>query len=34
MGISLEDLAPAVPVVSIKVPESFNYGPTILRSIL
>ncbi|TVY68040.1 hypothetical protein Focb16_v002161 [Fusarium oxysporum f. sp. cubense] len=31
MGISLEDLAPAVPVVSIKVPESFNYGPTVLQ---
>ncbi|WKT50618.1 hypothetical protein QSH57_015588 [Fusarium oxysporum f. sp. vasinfectum] len=34
MGISLEDLAPDVPVVSIKVSESFNYGPTVLQPTL
>ncbi|EXM18885.1 hypothetical protein FOTG_13065 [Fusarium oxysporum f. sp. vasinfectum 25433] len=34
MGISLEDLAPDVPIVSIKVSESFNYGPTVLQPTL
>ncbi|KAK2125311.1 hypothetical protein NOF04DRAFT_1372977 [Fusarium oxysporum II5] len=34
MDISLEDLAPDVPVVSIKVSESFNYGPTVLQPTL
>ncbi|KAM0242963.1 hypothetical protein ACHAP5_007074 [Fusarium lateritium] len=34
MGISVEDLAPAVPVVSINVPENFNYGPTVLQPTL
>ncbi|KLO99298.1 uncharacterized protein LW94_2623 [Fusarium fujikuroi] len=34
MGISLEDLAPAIPVVSIKVPEGFSYGPTALQPTL
>ncbi|KAF5603914.1 uncharacterized protein FSUBG_7012 [Fusarium subglutinans] len=34
MSISLEDLAPAVPVVSIRVPESFSYGPTVLQPTL
>ncbi|KAF5572711.1 hypothetical protein FPANT_12884 [Fusarium pseudoanthophilum] len=34
MGISLEDLAPAVPVVSIRVPEDFSYGPTVLQPTL
>ncbi|RBQ74141.1 hypothetical protein FVER14953_08317 [Fusarium verticillioides] len=34
MGISLEDLAPAVPVVSIRVPEGFIYGPTVLQPTL
>ncbi|KAF5643364.1 uncharacterized protein FTJAE_3164 [Fusarium tjaetaba] len=34
MGISLEDPAPAVPVVSIRVPEGFSYGPTVLQPTL
>ncbi|KAF5712427.1 hypothetical protein FMUND_8522 [Fusarium mundagurra] len=34
MGISLEDLAPDVPVVSIKVPEGFSYRPTVLQPTL
>lgn len=34
MGISLEDLALAVPIVSIKVPEGFTYGPTALQPTL
>ncbi|KAF5648078.1 hypothetical protein F52700_1293 [Fusarium sp. NRRL 52700] len=34
MGISLEDLAPAAPVVSVRVPEGFSYGPTSLQPTL
>ncbi|KAI1064515.1 hypothetical protein LB506_008041 [Fusarium annulatum] len=34
MGISLDDLAPDVPVVSIQVPKGFSYGPTVLQPTL
>ncbi|KAF5563234.1 hypothetical protein FNAPI_2734 [Fusarium napiforme] len=34
MGISVEDLAPAVPIVSIQVPGNFNYEPTVLQPTL
>ncbi|KAM0558067.1 hypothetical protein ACHAPJ_005234 [Fusarium lateritium] len=31
MAPSLEELAPAAPIVSIDLPEAFNYGPTVLQ---
>ncbi|KAF4993760.1 hypothetical protein FGRMN_6234 [Fusarium graminum] len=34
MAPSLEDLAPTAPAVSIDVPKSFNYGPSVLQPAL
>ncbi|KAF4960490.1 hypothetical protein FSARC_10458 [Fusarium sarcochroum] len=31
MAPSLEELAPAAPIVSIDLPKTFNYGPTVLQ---
>ncbi|CAH0024588.1 unnamed protein product [Clonostachys rhizophaga] len=31
MAPSLEELAPAAPIVSIDLPKAFNYGPTLLQ---